>query len=421
MGRIFQFIVVFLFIFGSQVNRIGAWADIIFFTSLFIIFFNIKDVSFWDSKFFLVFLLLVFLNSLLVIRSLFYEEVSFSIIIDVILKPLRILITLLGGFYLAKNIFTKSISMTAFEQQVVGLTFFAISFHAFIMILQFLSPSFKDQVYSIITSGEFRSSFEYDFRMGGLSGSTGGAVLSVVQSIGVLLFPFQIKNSRNILSKIFVIICTFSILFSIIICGRSGIWAILLFMPLALLMIDNYNFSKWFKKIAFSFGVLVVVFMSISLNQIVTNDSELFNSFTRTFDTFTQLQESGDFEDETINELFNHLILPSDISIWVFGDNDAYFNTQFDRNLDSDIGYIRNLWSFGILGTLIFIFPVVYVLIVLSLSKSLSLSFAKLVILVAAIMMFFHSKEMFLYTRMLMSIFSLFLGAFIVSERKITI
>lgn len=418
MNRIFQYILVFLFIFGSQVNKIGAWADIIFFTSLFIILLNIKDVSFFASKFFTVFLLLVFLNSLLVIRSLFYEEISVSIIVDVILKPVRILITLLGGFYLAKNISSKSLNTTHFEQQIVGLTFFAISTHAFVMILQFLSPSFKDQVYSIITNGEFRSSFEYDFRMGGLSGSTGGAVLSVVQSIGVLLFPFQIRNCRSLISKLLVIVCTFSILFSIIICGRSGIWAILLFMPLVLLMIDNYNFSKWIKKIGISFGFLVIVFMSISLNQIVTNDSELFNSFTRTFDTFTQLQESGDFEDETINELFNHLILPSEISIWIVGDNDAYFNTQFDRNLDSDIGYIRNLWSFGILGTIVFVFPIMYVLVVLSISKSSSF-FAKLVILVAAIMIFFHSKELFLYSRMLMSIFSLFLGAFIVSERKL--
>lgn len=70
---------------------------------------------------------------------------------------------------------------------------YAIGLHSIIMIFQFFDPEFKDLIYSYTTSGVFNGTFEYNFRPGGISGATGGSVLSVFHSLG-LIFTLFIYN-----------------------------------------------------------------------------------------------------------------------------------------------------------------------------------------------------------------------------------
>ncbi|MEL4402896.1 hypothetical protein AAEJ42_21885, partial [Shewanella algae] len=81
-----------------------------------------------------------------------------------------------------------------FVEKLIELVFYSIGLHAIIMIIQFFNVEFKDFVYGYTTTGEF-TSFEYNFRMGGLSGAAGGSILSVVQSLGIILMPFLGKAS----------------------------------------------------------------------------------------------------------------------------------------------------------------------------------------------------------------------------------
>jgi hypothetical protein len=79
--------------------------------------------------------------------------------------------------------------------------------------------------------------------MGGLSGGSGGAILSVVQSLGVLIIPFLWKYSKNIF-KIVLVIGGIIIFASVLVCGRSGLWAIVLGLPVSLLWLNGlFNYQ----------------------------------------------------------------------------------------------------------------------------------------------------------------------------------
>ena len=100
------------------------------------------------------------------------------------------------------------------------------------------------------------------------------------------------------------------------------------------------------------------------------------------------------------------------------GDGEHLLGKQFDRVLDSDIGYIRNLWSFGFIGLIIYIIPLVAIYrFVLKHISTISIS--KILLFFIIIMFVFHTKESFLYVRMYLSIISLLLGAFYIEKMRI--
>ncbi len=141
------------------------------------------------------------------------------------------------------------------------------------------------------------------------------------------------------------------------------------------------------------------------------SDNPIYLALNRSLDTFLSFRETGNFEDNTINSLEEHILIPTDLKTIFFGDVEVLLNTQFDRKLNSDIGFVRNVWGFGIFGTIIYLFPML-VFIRLSFKYFLFLDISKFLLLLSIITFIFHAKEIFIYTRMLFSIYSLILALF---------
>ena len=99
------------------------------------------------------------------------------------------------------------------------------------------------------------------------------------------------------------------------------------------------------------------------------------------------------------------VILPSDFTV-IFLGNPYYLaegNNENYRAVDSDIGYVRNLWGYGIIGTIIFLFPHLYIGRIAQKKMKQDKTAALLFVLFLEIS-FFHSKEQFMYVRMYFSI-----------------
>jgi hypothetical protein len=143
----------------------------------------------------------------------------------------------------------------------------------------------------------------------------------------------------------------------------------------------------------------------------VEDNNPIFYALNRSLDTFINFKESGNLEDNTVNVLEGHILLPTDLKTFFLGDTEVIVNTQFERNLNSDIGYIRNIWGFGIFGSIIYILPMLVFIRLSYKYFSYSIS-SKLLLLVSIIICVFHAKEAFIYTRMLLSIYSLILALF---------
>lgn len=409
---ILSIIILFIFIFGPVLNKYGGWFDFIFILSIIICFFNIHKFQRINSTPFLYFYSIIILYLVVSVRILFYPSITFSSWILNFLKPFRILFTLFAGYFITSYLLEKRYNFFDF----IIIIFIAILLHSIIIICQFINVDFRDFIYNYTTTGEFRSTFEYDFRMGGLSGGSGGSILSTVQSLGVILVPFLLKFSRSILSRIFIITGAMFIFFSIILTGRSGIYCMILFFPLSI-----YSVSGFTKTIKYSFSIfLFFIFLIFIINQLIIffDFSDFYNSFYRTFDSFISLTETGRYENNTLLELKDYILFP-DLQTLIIGSNDALLNFEFERNLDSDIGYVRNIFSYGLIGLILYVLPI-FQLVLYSI-KTINNKFSnKLLLILLLIMIFFHLKESYLYVRMFWSIISIILSfAFI--NRKLCV
>jgi hypothetical protein len=199
------------------------------------------------------------------------------------IKPFRILFSLYAGYFLAIYLYKKKYDF----YDILKAIYFIIIVHSIIIIVQFFNLEFRDFIYAYTTTGEFRSTFEYDFRMGGLSGGSGGAVLATVQSLGIIFLPFLFKLTTKKSSKILFFIGSIIILISIILTGRSGIYCIILFLPLSLYLI--HGAVKTFKYSLIIFSIIIFTFLFI--NQLLQSLglTDFYNSFYRTFDSFISL------------------------------------------------------------------------------------------------------------------------------------
>jgi hypothetical protein len=398
---------VFMFIYGPVILSISNFFDISFFVSIGLIIYSLikrRTIFPYYVSYFMP-LIVLFLYCMFLVS--FTDEYTLSIIFRLFLKPFRIIIVIMGGVALAKIFVDRGVK--TFSVDSLYYIFISITLNGIIMILQFIYPEFKDWIYSFTISKEFRSTFDYNFRMGGLTRSSGGAVLSVVQSLGVLIAPFiwgKINNYRKI-----ILICgSLLICSSVLICGRSGLWVIVLGFPISISLANELaNFTNIIKKyVTISLFFTLFIFM-LNYYTSMNSDSSIYLSLGRTLDYFVDSNQDGSFANSTIETLKNHILFPADIKTFLMGDGEHLLGKQFDRILPSDIGYVRNLWSFGIFGLFIYIFPLL-TLIRFILKNNFAISISKSIILFIIIMFLFHSKELFLYVRMYFSIISLMVG-----------
>lgn len=396
-------ILCFLYIFGPVINSIGSWLDFIFLVSFSLSAYWIIFRPSAIPNYFLVFAILLPLFLFALVNISLSYGFSPSAAFNLIFKPVRILVTLMGGYMLTMMIqhFYKEL----FVEKLIELIFYSIGLHAIIMIIQFFNVEFKDFVYGYTTTGEF-TSFEYNFRMGGLSGAAGGSILSVVQSLGIILMPFLGKAS--VVNKVIRTITAAVILGSVLICGRSGVLNILLFLPAAYFSVNSFFNIRLLMRFGIILFIFTILFLGIlAYINTLPSDDPLSLVLNRTLDTYINFQESGVIKDETTSELLGkHVMFPNELSIALLGQPENLINFGEKRTLNSDMGYIRDIWSFGYIGALLYVFPLLIVL-AKNLLKRSEIRIKGCLTIACLIMLFFHFKEPYLYVRMLFSFFAL--------------
>ena len=406
-------IAVFLYIYGPVILSINRFFDISFFTSIGFIIYSLINKRTIFPLYIIIFIpiLILFIYSGLLVTLT--DEYTLSILLRLILKPFRIIIVIMGGVALAYIIYYRNIF--TYSNDTLYYIFISIALHGAIMIIQLINPEFKDWIYGFTTTGQFRSTFDYNFRMGGLTQSSGGAILSVVQSVGVLLTPYiwKIANKKN---KIQLLLGNVIIISSVLICGRSGLWAIIIGIPLILIWQNEFSFYKTIVKIPLLISIFGgILYFILFFYSGIQEESNIYYSLGRTLDEFIEYKEGGDFTSPTVNELKTHIIFPTDFKTFIMGDGEHLLGKSFDRELQSDIGFIKNIWGFGIIGSIIYWLPLLIFAISITNNKIIVPIYAPLIM--AIILMYvFHFKENLLYVRMFISIIALMAGIYYIDH-----
>ena len=403
--------IFFIFIFGPVLNKIGAWADFIFIFSFLVFIININKLKQFNKPPYRSFYVLIFLYLILSFRVLFYPDLTIEIFLLNFIKPFRVLFTLFTGYFIANYFYSKNFTFL----HIIKIIYLCIVLNSVIINIQFFNIEFRDFIYGYTTTGEFRSTFEYDFRMGGLTGGSGGAILSTVQSLGIIFTPFLLMITYGFFSRLYIFIGTILLLLSIILTGRSGIYSIILFLPLTLYYIHGLAKST---LLIFNISVIsVVIFLFINQLLVSLDYTDFYYSFSRTFDSFISLSETGNYENNTVEILKDHILFPEPLTL-IFGNNEAMLNYDVGRNLDSDIGYVRSLYSYGLFGFILFLIPLVQLVYYTRIKIKNSMPH-KLLFILLVIMAFFHFKESYLYVRMFWSIICLIIGFIVVENNNL--
>ena len=126
------------------------------------------------------------------------------------------------------------------------------------------------------------------------------------------------------------------------------------FVMLALTIVYLYMLNAF--KLCDTFIDAVKMYMPIiflgmlSLFYLISTNEEAVNWL---FELFVNFLAGDGFTSDSTNELQNMIVFPNNLKTWLFGDGLAFTSTN-GFYMNTDIGYLRSLFYWGIIGSLIY-------------------------------------------------------------------
>ena len=270
-----------------------------------------------------------------------------------------------------------------------------IFIQALFVILYFFSLDFKNWTLDFIpASGNLDP--RVDFRSRGLmngASATGALMISLgLISTAYLVVVSELKKFNFFyLSISFLLILT-----AIFFIGRTG-FLIVPFVGLYFLVLFIYkkefrNNIKIFTTYLFGYLIIGLIFLLIlSYLNLFSIDLTKFNTVLNWVTNEINFK-NGSVEVKTLTILSSHWFIPDDIKTLLFG-NPSSFD---EERISSDIGFIRILYGFGLIGSIIFYGFFIYIF--LKMIKKLNKIEEKLIIIILAILFIITEiKEPFLF------------------------
>lgn len=270
-----------------------------------------------------------------------------------------------------------------------------IFIQALFVILYFFSLDFKNWTLDFIpASGNLDP--RVDFRSRGLmNGASATGALMI--SLGLIFTAYLVVVSELKKFNFFYLSISFLlILTAIFFIGRTG-FLIVPFVGLYFLVLFIYkkefrNNIKIFTAYLFGYLIIGLIFLLIlSYLNLFSIDLTKFNTVLNWVTNEINFK-NGSVEVKTLTILSSHWFIPDDIKTLLFG-NPSSFD---EERISSDIGFIRILYGFGLIGSIIFYGFFIYIF--LKMIKKLNKIEEKLIIIILAILFIITEiKEPFLF------------------------
>jgi len=350
------FIIWSLFIFGPVVRSpLGSFGDLSLIAILVYLSWSVLVGRPLSRSLIPFFFLAFFLSALAILNSILVSSAIDSSSLQAILRPIKGLLVLSGLFFAVKVFLITHIdkfgSKKAYEV-LLFVVYAVIVFHGMIIILQFFYPSFRDLTYLVLKDFKVLA-YNKQFRMPGLAGA-GGAQVSAVQGLGFFIgvhlvivkkkyFPFVVGNILLVVSLVLTGRTGF------VLVGISGIYV---FFTAFLKLRKGLHCLRGRlsgRTVLITIVLIIMIFGLVPFLSFVYEKNEFYRiAMNRTFETYLTYQTTGHLSDRTIYALSKMFIFPSDVWIFILGNARLYNNTT--GAYASDLGYIRLLWGYGLIG-----------------------------------------------------------------------
>lgn len=238
-----------------------------------------------------------------------------------------------------------------------------------------LNPAFKQWVMSIFATGDMYFERGHVQRMFGIgcaldvAGIRFGLVL-----VAMFFMKMQRKNDRWYQDLLFYFVFFFILVVGNMI-GRTTIVGVgVAFLYLTFLSLRQFRrIEKRYVNLWKSALLILLVFVPMIVYFYQTN-TRLRENFRFGFEGFFSLIEKGDFNYTSNDALKEMYVWPDNFKTWVIGDGyfdnpiytDPYYTGEVTRGFykNSDVGYVRFIFYFGLIGLVVFSFYMIQVCMV---------------------------------------------------------
>ncbi|MDM1066146.1 hypothetical protein HXZ88_11015 [Myroides odoratimimus] len=231
---------------------------------------------------------------------------------------------------------------------------YSVLLHNLLSVFMFFSPSFSSFVINLQWLSEndvINSVIEYQSRFIGIGWGNfffGGVICSITLLLVVYLYSVE-KLNKWLYIYIFIFI--------------TGLFiARIVLVGFLLSFIYLIQCNKLEKRSNVKMYVICFVILALGVLYVVYNSDSLLksSSFRHAFEIFINFFEGKGFSSSSTTGLKNMFILPEEVRTWVIGDgifnldNGSYY-------MFTDVGYLRLLFYFGIIGLVVYFGPFIHI------------------------------------------------------------
>lgn len=391
---------LFLFIFGTQFKYIQINSAYVFILILIIL--NLKKVyKFFSHKkilIYVMFLITVGFYSLTLSYLYNFDNYFLKILISVI-------IYIMIGYILVDNIEVLENEKWNKLNTMIYFLVIAITFNSFIIIVEYFNIDFKYFIENLLIENTMSQTtyLDHPFRIRGFAIS-GGASLSVLIAFTILfvIYLFLIKK----ISFNFIFLSLLILNISNIFTGRTGLLLGLLFTSVFVIILLYKSFlnHKILIKIVSLITIFIILFLLFFQNFKLNSDVIAW-----AFELFINFSDSGNLKTASSNELLTMFSVPDNILHLLFGIGFYEGNNPL-QYLRSDVGYIKTIFSIGLLLTIGIYFLLFYLIYKLKYINKITKIGVPIMIVILILLEF---KEPFLYQNYFSRVIFVLVGAYI--------
>lgn len=348
---------------------------------------NITDIKFLFSLIISIVLLIILSGITAILMSEYYA----------FLAALRVLLFLMINFLIINLVSTSVIWKSAY---------ISIIFAVIIIYSEYLNIfGMREWIREI--NNIFYENRSVDYRAKGLfpgyaSASVFFGIATVFLYIGV-----QFRELKHKSVHLVIVLCLIATIFT----GRTGM--LLALCGFFLIFIINYR--TILKKITLNnlIKISLIFLIGFGALQLIksVNEEVFYITQIRAFEFFYNYQDGGGLSTNSTDELFNTYTLPDEPRVILIGNNKAPWGSD---GIESDSGYIQAAYQYGLLGFVLYYFPLIVILYFILRTRDIKYFYATILLF-----LFFLSdlKGSYIYSK---SIFIMFLIVYLTIRKDNT-
>ncbi len=299
-------------------------------------------------------------------------------------NSIDIILMVFGAFFIC-DLIRKSIKQFSIIKllEIIVLVFFV---QGVISLIFYFIPNLYTSFTSLLNTDVSQNLYERlhlsEIRLMGI----GNAFFNGVIKYGIcfIILTFLRYNQNSIFSQrggVFLFLYLFFIIVGVM-TGRT-FFIVILMSILVIIFYESKRVDKFIVKLIFTpiiILLLLVPFFFVFKSYV--DIDRLNKTLDFVFELFNSYEQSGSFATTSSDATLNMYVWPNSLSTWFFGDG-KFINSDGSYYMHTDVGYLRYIYYFGILGTSIYFYIQFKMLAYFSrLAKEKNLSFMAMLLLV---------------------------------------